>query len=106
MTDQADLTALRERIQRIPGLDAAALEAEQIALLGRKSGAITELLRRLPSLPPQERRAFGAEVNELKVSATGLLDAPSSSRPLGASVRTRWISPCPDAGAGPAPSTR
>jgi phenylalanyl-tRNA synthetase alpha chain len=75
MTDHADLTALRERIQRIPGLDAAALEAEQIALLGRKSGAITELLRRLPSLSPDERRAFGAAVNELKVSATALLDA-------------------------------
>ena len=75
MTEPAELAELRERIQRIPGLDPAALEAEQIALLGRKSGAITELLKRLPSLPADERKAFGATVNELKVGATALLDA-------------------------------
>jgi phenylalanyl-tRNA synthetase alpha chain len=75
MTELAELAALRERITRIPGLDTAALEAEQIALLGRKSGAITELLKRLPTLPAGERKAFGAAVNELKVSATALLAA-------------------------------
>jgi phenylalanyl-tRNA synthetase alpha chain len=75
MTELTELTALRVRLARIPELDAMALEAEQIALLGRKSGAITELLKRLPALPPEERKAFGAAVNELKVNAAALLAA-------------------------------
>jgi phenylalanyl-tRNA synthetase alpha chain len=75
MTELAELKELRERIDRIPGLDASALEAEQTALLGRKSGAVTELLKRLPALPADERKAFGAAVNELKISATTLLEA-------------------------------
>ncbi|MGH7631127.1 MAG: phenylalanine--tRNA ligase subunit alpha [Gemmatimonadales bacterium] len=75
MTEHAELAALRQRIERIPGLDAAALEAEQIALLGRKSGAITGLLKRLPALPADERKTFGASVNALKTSATALLEA-------------------------------
>ncbi len=102
MIELDDLAQLRERIERIPTLDAVALAAEQIALLGRKSGAITELLKRLPSLPAEERKAFGASVNQLKVSATTLLEARKeeldAARRAGAEAvdltmpaRRRWV---------------
>ncbi len=37
-----DLEAFLPRLAAIPWLDAAGLEAEEIALLGRKSGVLTE----------------------------------------------------------------
>ncbi len=70
-----DVNGLLPRLARIPELDATQLEAEHIALLGRKSGAITELLKRLPSLPIEQRKAFGAAVNRLKVEAEVLIEA-------------------------------
>ena len=57
---QSLLDALRPRLAAVAGLDADALEAEQIAVLGRKSGALTALLRSLAALPAEERRAVGA----------------------------------------------
>ena len=60
------------------------LTAARNALLGRKSGRVTELMRQLPTLPPEERREAGAAVNALKA----LLDAALESRTaeLGASA--------------------
>jgi phenylalanyl-tRNA synthetase alpha chain len=63
---QSLLEALRPRLAAVPALDAAALEAEQIAVLGRKSGALTALLRSLATLPAEERKAVGAAANELR----------------------------------------
>jgi phenylalanyl-tRNA synthetase alpha chain len=63
---QSLLDALRPRLAAVPELDAAALESEQIAVLGRKSGALTALLRSLATLPPEERKAVGAAANELR----------------------------------------
>ncbi|HET8622620.1 MAG TPA: phenylalanine--tRNA ligase subunit alpha [Gemmatimonadales bacterium] len=91
MTELAELTELRERIRRIPGLDAAALEAEQIALLGRKSGAITELLKRLPGVPEHQRKTLGAELNKLKLTATQLLDARKQELAAAARVRRESV---------------
>ncbi|HEX9166617.1 MAG TPA: hypothetical protein VF862_11965, partial [Gemmatimonadales bacterium] len=59
MTDSTDLPSLDEleaRLLAVPGMDAAALEAESIAVLGRKSGVLTAILRRLPALALEERR--------------------------------------------------
>ena len=70
-----DVDGLLPRLERIALLDADQLEAEHIALLGRKSGAITELLKRLPTLPIEQRKAFGAAVNRLKVEAEALIEA-------------------------------
>ncbi|HEY8106938.1 MAG TPA: phenylalanine--tRNA ligase subunit alpha [Gemmatimonadales bacterium] len=70
-----DVDGLLSRLERIPQLDATQLEAEHIALLGRKSGAITELLKRLPSLPIEQRKAFGAAANRLKAEAETLIEA-------------------------------
>lgn len=66
MTDLPSLSGLEARLAGVGALDAPALEAEQIAVLGRKSGALTALLRQLPALPVEERKRFGAEVNALK----------------------------------------
>jgi phenylalanyl-tRNA synthetase alpha chain len=66
LTDIPTLSELENRLALVPGLDAASLEAESIAVLGRKSGALTAVLRRIPALPPEERKSFGASVNALK----------------------------------------
>src|SRR6478735_7021045 len=66
MSDHPALAALAPRLARIPQLDAASLEAEEIAVLGRKAGALTNLLKELPALDPDERRRLGAAANELK----------------------------------------
>jgi phenylalanyl-tRNA synthetase alpha chain len=58
--------------------------------LGRKSGAVTALLKSLGGLPPDERRAFGARVNALKTEIEHALDerrrALDASRPPVGSV--------------------
>ncbi len=66
MTDHPALAALTPRLARIPTLDAVSLEAEEIAVLGRKAGALTNLLKELPALDPDARRRVGAAANELK----------------------------------------
>jgi phenylalanyl-tRNA synthetase alpha chain len=61
-----ELDALLPRLEAVPALDAAGLEAEQVAVLGRKSGLLTAALKSLSSLPVEERKRFGAAVNQLK----------------------------------------
>lgn len=62
------LDDLLPRLAAVPGLDARELEAEHIAILGRKQGALTAILKTLPSLPAEERRRVGALANEVKVA--------------------------------------
>jgi len=66
-TGYPDLDLLVPRLEAIPTLDADALEAEHTAILGRKSGALTAALKTLAELPVEERRRYGAAVNQLKV---------------------------------------
>ena len=66
-TGYTDLDALSPRLQAIPSLGGDALEAEAIALLGRKSGVLTAALKAVASLPVEERRRYGAAVNQLKL---------------------------------------
>jgi phenylalanyl-tRNA synthetase alpha chain len=54
---------------------AAELDAVRTALLGRKSGRLTELMKHLPTLPPDERRAAGAAINEAKTAIEQALEA-------------------------------
>jgi phenylalanyl-tRNA synthetase alpha chain len=65
-TGYPDLDALLPRLAAVAGLDAGALAAERIAVLGRKQGALTAALKALPGLTPEERKRFGALANELK----------------------------------------
>jgi phenylalanyl-tRNA synthetase alpha chain len=62
----SDLDAFLPRLEAIPLLDAGALDAEEIALLGRKSGALTSALKGVATLPVEERKRYGAAVNQLK----------------------------------------
>jgi phenylalanyl-tRNA synthetase alpha chain len=57
------LDSLAAQIAAADSIDA--LEALRVALLG-KSGTITEQLKALGKLPPDERKARGAEINVLK----------------------------------------
>jgi phenylalanyl-tRNA synthetase alpha chain len=65
-TGYPDLDALLPRLEAIPALTAEALEAEQIAVLGRKSGELTAALKRVAALPVEVRKRYGAAVNQLK----------------------------------------
>ena len=49
--------------------DLRSLEAARVKYLGRK-GAITELLKQIGTIAPEERRDFGRRVNKLKQTAT------------------------------------
>jgi phenylalanyl-tRNA synthetase alpha chain len=47
-------------------VDDAALEAARVRYLGRKDGALSEATKRIASLPPDEKPAYGAAVNAAK----------------------------------------
>ena len=51
------------------------LAAARTALVGRKSGRLTELMKTLPALPPDARREAGAAVNRAKEALETTLDA-------------------------------
>jgi phenylalanyl-tRNA synthetase alpha chain len=65
-TGYPQLDALLPRLAAIASLDADALHAERIAVLGRKQGALTFALRALPTFAAEERKRFGAEANRIK----------------------------------------
>src|ERR1041385_8206197 len=65
-TGYPQLDALLPRLAALASLEADALHAERIAILGRKQGALTFALRALPTFAPEERKRFGAEANRLK----------------------------------------
>src|SRR5881396_3326419 len=62
----ATLDSLRERLKEIPHADERRLQELKIELLGRKAGALTEILKTLPSLDPETRKRVGAQANALK----------------------------------------
>ena len=55
-TGYPELDALLPRLEAIAALGGAALEAEQIAVLGRKGGLLTTALKSVSSLPVDERK--------------------------------------------------
>src|SRR5688572_18259415 len=67
-TGYPQLDALLPRLDQVPALDSAALDAEHTAILGRKAGALTEASKSIPTLPPEQRRGFGAAVNQVKAA--------------------------------------
>ena len=74
-TGYPDLDALLPRLEAVPSLGPAELEAEEIAILGRKSGSLTAALKRVAALPVEERKRFGAAVNRLKADFEGAFAA-------------------------------
>jgi len=63
---QTELESLLPRLERIASLDPAALEAEHVAILGRKQGLLTNILRALPGLEAQARAKLGRQANQVK----------------------------------------
>jgi len=60
------LEAVARTIAELREADAARLTQFKVALLGRKNGRLTQILRSLSTLPPDERRAVGQRANQLK----------------------------------------
>ncbi|MFH0877031.1 MAG: phenylalanine--tRNA ligase subunit alpha [Candidatus Omnitrophota bacterium] len=54
--------------------DRQSLESLRVKYLGRK-GVLQDLMSKIPTLPPEERKAYGADVNALKGELAGLLSA-------------------------------
>ena len=65
--------------------DLAALESARVAALGKK-GSITGLMKTLGGLAPEQRKEFGARVNQLKGEIEAALAGAQERR----SVRRRW----------------
>lgn len=76
----SDLVALeKELLASIDGAgDLGAIEQVRIAVLGKK-GRIGELMQTLSTLPPEQRKAFGQSVNEIKGRVTQALEARKAS---------------------------
>lgn len=64
------LTDAREQCEA--ALDLAAVEQLRVQFLGKK-GIVTELMKTMATLAPQERPAYGQKVNDLKVAIQSLL---------------------------------
>ncbi len=64
------LAAIEQRgLEALPAARSAdALEAARVELLGRASGALTQLSRSLGALPPDARREAGQRFNEVRVA--------------------------------------
>jgi len=60
------LEALRERLKEIPLADERRLQELKNELLGRKAGALTEILKGLASLDAETRKSTGGAANALK----------------------------------------
>ena len=67
-TGYQELDELLTRLEGVARLDAAALEVEHTAVLGRKAGVLTAASKAIPSLPAEQRRAYGAAVNRVKAA--------------------------------------
>src|SRR5213594_3962018 len=80
----AALDSLRERLNEIPQADERRLQELKTELLGRKAGALTEILKALPGLEPDERKRVGGTANALKRELEGAIAAREASLKHGA----------------------
>jgi len=80
----AELAGLRERLQEIPLADDRRLQALKTELLGRKAGALTDILRALPGLDPDTRKQVGGPANALKRELEAAFDARERALQAGA----------------------
>jgi len=71
----ASLDGLRERLREIPQADERRLQDLRTAILGRKAGALTEIIRALPALDPEARQTVGGTANALKREFAAALEA-------------------------------
>ena len=67
------LEAVERTVVELPEADASRLAELKVDLLGRKHGRLTQILRSLSTLPPEERRAVGQRANQLKVEIDAVI---------------------------------
>jgi len=79
-----DFVAAAEQLQ-VDGLalikgasSANSLDEVRTTLVGRKQGRLTDLMKGLPALPPEERRDAGAALNRVKTALEEALDAQAA----------------------------
>jgi phenylalanyl-tRNA synthetase alpha chain len=94
------LDELRERLKEIPQADERRLQELKTELLGRRAGALTEILKTLPTLDADTRKQVGAAANALKRDLEAAFDAreralrrgaaPSSDLDLTMPARPEW----------------
>jgi phenylalanyl-tRNA synthetase alpha chain len=82
----AALDSLRERLKEIPQADERRLQEIKTEILGRKAGALTEILKTLPSLTPEERKRVGGTANAFKRELEQAIDARESDLTRGATA--------------------
>ncbi len=70
-----ELEAVAEAAAHVATADAARLAALRTELLGRKAGRLTNILKTLSMLDPEERRVIGARANELRRRLEKAIDA-------------------------------
>ncbi|MEO5511427.1 MAG: phenylalanine--tRNA ligase subunit alpha [Longimicrobiales bacterium] len=79
MTDTLTEQLARLQADAAPAIESAQtaeeLEAVRISLLGRKEGRLTDIMRAVGKLSPEERPAAGAAANRVKEAITALLDS-------------------------------
>ena len=80
----AALAALRERLQEIPQADERRLQELKTELLGRKAGALTEILKALARLDPATRKTVGGAANALKRELEDAIEARERALKRGA----------------------
>jgi phenylalanyl-tRNA synthetase alpha chain len=71
----AALAELRERLKEIPQADERRLPDLKTEILGRKAGALTKILARVPKLDAASRKEVGAAANALKRELEAAFDA-------------------------------
>src|SRR5881409_3459255 len=101
----AALSELRERLKEIPQADERRLSDLKTEILGRKAGALTQILGRLPKLDPASKKEVGAAANALKREFEATFEARERELKRAAGTVTGLTSPCPAAPAGRAGST-
>ncbi len=65
-TPREELERIAQVVAEVAIADAATLGELRTSCLGRKAGRLTQILRSLPTLPPEERRELGRRANEVK----------------------------------------
>ena len=102
-SDHTSLDSLRQRLLAVAQLDASALEAEEIAVLGRKQGELTNQLKALAKLSIEEKRTRGAALNAVKLEFEAAFAARRASLAQGTRAaegrdidltmpgRTQWV---------------
>src|SRR5258705_11271343 len=82
----AALESLRERLKEIPQADERRLQEIKTEILGRKAGALTDILKGLPALDPENRRKIGGAANVLKRDLEHAIEARERDLKRGATT--------------------